>query len=377
MKPRALITTAAGRTGSVAALELLRRGHPVRGLVRRDDHRAQALRDAGVEVIVGDLFDWRDLTRALDDVQLAYHCPPFDAQHLHGATMFALAAEQAGVEVVALMSGWNPHQLHPSVFQREHWLANNLYRRQAFDVIHINPGMFAWTYFLGLPAIVRFGMLALPLGDGLNAPPSNEDVGRVAAAALADAAHYVGRCLRPTGPTLITPSEAAESMSRALDRTIRYRAVSEKSFVKAASAMHFPTFEIAQVRHYAKELRHGAFAGVTDHVEEVTGNVPDSFDTVAGRYLNDPTNITHDMTAGTRRAALRLGLRIATTRAIDLDKWEQTRDYPLISNALLAHENPEWNHEAGNGLLSLLATPDEQNVARRRLPELDASAAAR
>ena len=29
--------------------------------------------------------------------------------------MFALAAEQAGVEVVALMSGWNPHQLHPSI----------------------------------------------------------------------------------------------------------------------------------------------------------------------------------------------------------------------------------------------------------------------
>ncbi len=59
-----------------------------------------------MEVFVGDLFDWRDLTSALHDVQLAHHYPPFDAQHLHGATMLALAAEQAGVEVVALMSGW-------------------------------------------------------------------------------------------------------------------------------------------------------------------------------------------------------------------------------------------------------------------------------
>jgi nucleoside-diphosphate-sugar epimerase len=37
MKPRVLITTAAGRTGSVAAIDLVRRGHPVRGMVRRDD----------------------------------------------------------------------------------------------------------------------------------------------------------------------------------------------------------------------------------------------------------------------------------------------------------------------------------------------------
>ena len=66
--------------------------------------------------------------------------------------------------------------------QREHWMSNNLYRRQSFDVIHINPGMFAFPYLLGLPAVVHFGQLMLPFGDGLNAPPSNEDIGAVAAA---------------------------------------------------------------------------------------------------------------------------------------------------------------------------------------------------
>jgi uncharacterized protein YbjT (DUF2867 family) len=365
MKPRVLVTTAAGRTGSVAALDLVRRGHPVRGLVRRDDHRAAALRRAGVEVVVGDLFDWRDLTQVLNDVQLAYHCPPFDAQHLHGATIFALAAEQAGVEVVALMSGWNPHPLHPSVFQREHWLANNLYRRQTFDVIHINPGMFGWTYFLGLPAVVHFGVLALPLGNGLNAPPSSEDVGRVAAGALADPGRYVSRCLRPTGPSLITAADAAASMGRVVGRNVTYKPVSEKSFVKAARAMRFPTFQIAQVRHYANELRNGAFVGVTDHVEEVTGTPPDNFDTIAARYLDDPTRVAPDMRRGSRLAAARLGLRMATTRAIDLDDWERTRDYPLISNGLRADQNPDWRAAADRGELSLLATPaDRQPLAR-------------
>ncbi len=49
MKPRVLIIIiiiiiiTAGRTGSVAAIDLVRRGHPVRGMVRRDAHLAQAL----------------------------------------------------------------------------------------------------------------------------------------------------------------------------------------------------------------------------------------------------------------------------------------------------------------------------------------------
>jgi NAD(P)H dehydrogenase (quinone) len=291
MKPRILVTTGAGRTGSAAALELLQRGFPVRCLVHRDGSRAARLREVGVEVVVGDLYDWRDLRTALRDVQRAYHCPPFDSCLLHGSTMFALAAEEAGVEVVALLSGWNPHPSHPSIVQREHWLTNNLYRRLPFDVIHVNPGLFAFTYFLGLPAVVHLGLLALPFGDGLNAPPSNEDIGVLTARVLEDPARYIGRCLRPTGPRLISTEDVASTIGEVLGRRVRYRDVSTRMFVKAARALRFPTFQIAQVRHYAAELRAGAFADVTDHYEEVVGRPPEDFATIARRYLAEPGSI--------------------------------------------------------------------------------------
>ena len=71
-KPRILVTSAAGRTGAVAVLELLRMGFPVRAFVRRDDVRSEALRKAGAEIFVGDLFDLSDLRSALVDVQRAY-----------------------------------------------------------------------------------------------------------------------------------------------------------------------------------------------------------------------------------------------------------------------------------------------------------------
>ena len=75
-KPRVLVTSAAGHTGAAAVRSLLERGFPVRAFVRRDDARAEALRRAGADIFVGDLFDYRDLQRALTDVQRAYHCPP-------------------------------------------------------------------------------------------------------------------------------------------------------------------------------------------------------------------------------------------------------------------------------------------------------------
>src|SRR4051794_23044617 len=102
-KPRILVTGASGRTASAAALELLQRGFPVRALVRRLDERAEALRSAGAEVVVGNMLDFRDLERALVDVQRAYHAAPFAPSLLHGTMLFAIAAEQAKLEVVAWM----------------------------------------------------------------------------------------------------------------------------------------------------------------------------------------------------------------------------------------------------------------------------------
>ncbi len=52
-KPRVLVTTANGRTGSSAVRELLQLGHPVRALVSRDDERAARWREKGAEVVVG------------------------------------------------------------------------------------------------------------------------------------------------------------------------------------------------------------------------------------------------------------------------------------------------------------------------------------
>lgn len=349
MKPRILVTSALGRNASVTVLELIAKGYPVRAFVRRNDARAEALRRAGAEIFVGNLFDFRDLRRAMVDVQRAYHCPPFAPNLLHNAMLFSLAAEEAKLEVVALMSGWNPHPTHPAIVTREHWIANNVYQwMPSVDVIYVNPGIFAFMYLLGLPAIVNFGILMAPFGQELNAPPSNEDIGRVAAGLLANPAPHLGKSFRPTGPELISPDDMAAILSKVLSRRVKYQDASFKMFAKAGIALGFPMFEIAHIKYYAEELSNGVYAtgAPTDVVAEITGRPAEGFESIARRYIAQPDLIVPGLTARTKIGALLFMLKMLLTRVPNLKKWERDRGFPQLVSPQLAHENPEWRESA-------------------------------
>ena len=123
---RILITSAAGKTGMPAALALLEQRLTVRALVRQDDHRAQRLRDAGAEVVVGNLGDFGDMQRAMQGVQRAYFCAPVAASALHYGMVFAAAAHEAGLEHVVLMSQWLADPSNPSPATREVWLTERI-----------------------------------------------------------------------------------------------------------------------------------------------------------------------------------------------------------------------------------------------------------
>ncbi len=357
MKPRILVTAAVGHTGSIVVKQLLAQGFRVRALVRRRDARSEQLRQLGAEIFVGDLFDLRHLRAALIDVQRAYYCFPFGPNLLHGSMLFALAAEEAKLEMMAVLTAWNPHPTHPSIHQREHWLANNLHQwLPTVKVVPINPGMFAFTYFLSLPQVVHFGRLMLPLGEGLNAPPANEDIAAVAAGVLAHPEKHLGKVYRPTGPKLISGDEAAQIMGHILDRPVQYQSVSMPMFIKASKALGFSNFEIAQVRHYAKEAQHGTYAigAPTDHVEQVCDRPPEDFATTARRYIQHPELVFPQLRIGNRWSALQLMVKTILTRVPDLDRWEAERGYPLVADPVLAHESEAWRETAQQQQLSLI-----------------------
>jgi len=230
---------------------------------------------------------------ALKDVQRAYYCPPLKPHMLQGAVAFAVAAREARLEHIVGLTQWLASPSHPSLMTRQHWLVDRLFSMVP-GVAHtiVNPGFFADVYFATMGAAVHFGVFPWLFGDSRNAPPSNEDIARVAVAALEDPARHAGKRYRPTGPVLLDAKDMADAIGRAVGRSIRVLPTPTWLFMKAARLDGHPIDVLSGVRYYIEDHRRGAFevGAPTNDVLEVTGRCAEDFETIARRYAAMPRN---------------------------------------------------------------------------------------
>src|ERR1700743_2725951 len=101
-----LVTGAAGATGAIGrnlTAMLLAKGHKVRALVRREDERAEALRQLGAEVMQGDLTDLTAMHRAIDGCARMYFGMSVSPDYLRATINTAAVARAQGVEVFVNM----------------------------------------------------------------------------------------------------------------------------------------------------------------------------------------------------------------------------------------------------------------------------------
>ena len=283
-----LVTGATGKTGRATIAQLLATGYPVRALVRHVDYRSEYLRKQGAQIVIGSLEDMTDLRAAMTGVQRAYFCPPLEPGTLRRAALFAAAAKDCALEVIVALSQWVADPNHPAVHAREKWLRDKMFQwTPGLNVVTINPGFFADNYMAALEPIAHFGLMAMPLGQGLNAPPSNEDIARVIVGALTNPAPHIGKSYRPTGPSLLAPDEIAAAIGRALGRKVKYQDVPIKLFLKVAKSLGIADFVIEELYWFLMDYQRNAFGigAPTDAVAEVSGVAPESFESTARRYV--------------------------------------------------------------------------------------------
>ncbi|MCP4319718.1 MAG: NmrA family NAD(P)-binding protein [Hyphomicrobiales bacterium] len=267
IKPRILVTSAAGKTGMQTALQLLEKDYPVRAFVRQNDDRAARLKSAGAEIFVGDQYRLSDMRRAMSGMQRAYHCAPTAPNGLHFSNVFTVAAHENKIEHIVTLSQWLSQPDHPSLFTREVYLNDHILAMMPHATLTtVNVGWFADNYFMVLEPAAQLGLWTMPLGNGntpKNAPPSNEDIAAVVAGAITDPAEHAGRTYRQTGPKLVSPNEIASAMGRALGRGVRYVDIPERMFLKALVALRPTNFSedaVTQLQLYADDYRRGTLA---------------------------------------------------------------------------------------------------------------------
>lgn len=346
-KPKILVTSAAGNTGIPTTLQLLEKGYPVRALVRKDDHRAKRLRDAGAEIFVGDQFSITDMRQAMVGVQRAYHCAPASISALHFGTIFAIAAKEARLEHVVLLGQWLSDPDHPSMATREVWLNEEVIKLLPDTTFTVNNvGWFAQNYFIGaIEPAAQLGILPLPLGDGdvkKNAPPSNEDIAAINVAALIDPEKHAGKTYRPTGPELLSPNEIAAIMGKVLGRKVKYQDVPESMLLKALKVGGHPQFISTQLALYTDEYRRGAFAvnAPTNVIKDLTGREPESFETLTRRIVASSPEAVQ--TFSNKLKAIKNFMKILLTAKIDPDVVAVEQEHVLLKTPKFVGDSQHW-----------------------------------
>jgi hypothetical protein len=183
-------------------------------------------------------------------------------------------------------------------------------------------------------------------GDGTcrDAPPSNDDIARVAVAALTDPGTHAGKTYRPTGPKLLSIKDMADILSKVLGHKVRHVSTPMWMYFKAARMGGTSPILMHGLRYYMEEVARGTFefGAPTNHVYEVTGRQPEDFETIARRHALLPES---------RRTPCRQLRAFADFMTVPMRpgfnpfRFAREQGFPMPENPLLDLDNRRWKLE--------------------------------
>lgn len=338
-----LVTAANGNTGFPASKELLKLGFKVRAFVRNPNNKkAQELKRLGAEIFVGDIQDIRDVRKSLENIESAYFVPTYPNVLFQGST-FATAVEEMETKNVVVLTQWLSSNSHPSVYTKEHWLVDQAFKRlENTNVVFVNPGLFAFVYFMMPEPMLQFGMMP---DFGTNAPPSNEDIGLTVAHILKNTEPHIGKTYRVTSRELLTPQEMADTVGKVVGRKIKATILPESMMLKMLRSYGFPQRDASQVIHYVKDGHNRGFEqnAPSTTVQDIVGKPADDFETIARRYLKDNPMVKQSFL--NKLQTMKIMMRAIMTKKWNMTEFEKNQGFPIFKNMILSNNSEEWKAE--------------------------------
>ena len=279
-----LVTGAAGRVGAIGRTVtelLLKQRKAVRAMVRNEDERAQALRDLGAEVVVGDLLDLDSMHRAIGGCETIYFGMSISDAYLAATVNVAAVAKHHGVKALINMSQMTLSQMSitettASPQHKLQWLAEQALNWSALPVVHVRPTVLLEGFFLIFTgdSVRQSNQIRLPFGEGKTSPVGAEDVARVVASLLADPLPHIGRIYHLTGPQSESMHFYAQEYSKALGRTIAFQDIPVGPWREGLLERGLPVHLVNHLVTMADLHRAGRYDRMSDDVLTLTGQRP-------------------------------------------------------------------------------------------------------
>ncbi|MCW2929541.1 MAG: hypothetical protein JWM19_503 [Actinomycetia bacterium] len=207
----------------------------MRAFVHRIDQRSDELSALGAEIVQGDLLDIASVRRATAGVRRAYFVYPVRAGLLEATTTFAVAAKDAGLEIVVNNDHFIAAEDSALPHTRHHWLAEQILNFASVGATHLRAAPFFENLWAATAqSVLGDGKMYLPSGSGDRPIPfvAGVDVARVAAAILAEPGPHVGKAYPLVGAVL-SLRQAASEFSAALNRPVEYVEIEFEQFREA------------------------------------------------------------------------------------------------------------------------------------------------
>lgn len=275
-----LITGATGTTGREVVAELRKMGATgVRALVR-DPTRAEFIRAAGFEAVVGDFERPETLSAALAGVERALLLTPPTPDTVAQHRAFVEAAAGAGVRHIVNLSAIGADADAPEGFGKWHGQSEKHLKTSGLAWTMLRPNSFMQNLLGQARQIAATGRIFQSVGDARISFIDARDIAAVAARTLTEAGHE-GQTYLLSGPEALTFRDVAAKLSEASGRKIMYVPVTPEQYRTGALAAGMPAWLMDALEAIDQYFAAGHGAEVTDVVRRVGRKEPTTFDQFA------------------------------------------------------------------------------------------------
>lgn len=273
-----LVTGATGHLGTATIEHLLKhiKGDKIVALARNEE-KAKALREKGVQVRIGDFDDVASLDRAMEGIEKVLLISTVDPHRLQQHKNVLDAAKKAGVRHI-VYTGISMQDVHTSAiigFMESHFQTEDYIRNSGLTFTFLRNTLYTDVvpFYVG-KQVFETGIY-FPAGNGTIPFALRHEMGEATANVLLQDGHE-NKTYSITGNQLYSFGDVASELSALSGKTVAYTDVNATDYANNLKQAGVPEFLVSMLGGFAADIKNKQFEVVSSDLEKLLGRKPAS-----------------------------------------------------------------------------------------------------